>query len=116
MHSSQIACDWSPVMVKRSQQEDDRAWHLDKRFPVALIVTLVVTFGSQTWVASWWASKTDSRIEYLENQIKLQVPQSTSQGDRLTRLEVKLETALDNLGEIKSILRREPSTPSKAAR
>lgn len=108
MHSNQIAADWLPIMVKRSHSEDDAAWHLDKRFPVALIVTLVVTFGTQTWVASWWASKTDSRIEYLENQAKQQMPQSASQGDRLTRLEVKLETALDNLGEIKSILRKEP--------
>lgn len=115
MHISGIACDWSTVMVKRSHQNDDTAWHLDKRFPVALIVTLIATFGTQTWVASWWASKTDSRIEYLENMAKTQVPQSASQGDRLTRVEIKLETALDNLAEIKSILRKEP-VPPKAAR
>lgn len=113
MLSSQIACDWSPVMVKRSHLDDDRAWHLDKRFPVALIVTLLLAFGSQTWIASWWMSKTDSRIEYLENIAKAQAPQSASQGDRLTRLEVKLEAALDGLGEIKSILRKEPA-PAKS--
>ena len=115
MSNAAVVCDWSVAMVKRSHPNDDSSWHLDKRFPVALIITLVTTFGTQTWVASWWASKTDSRIEYLEQQFKLAVPQSASQGDRLTRLEVKLETALDNLGEIKSILRKEPS-PVKATR
>lgn len=115
MLSSQIACDCSPIMVKRSQANSDAAWHLDKKFPVALIVTLVATIAGQTWVASWWASKTDSRLERLEDQVRLQTPQSASQGDRLTRVEIKMETALDNLAEIKSILRKEP-IPPKAAR
>lgn len=107
MSSSAAICDWSYSMVKRSHQDDDRSWHLDKRFPVALIITLVATFGTQTWVASWWASKTDSRIEYLETQTRLVLPQSASQGDRLTRLETKLEAVQDGISEIKSILRRD---------
>lgn len=99
--------------VRKPQQDEDRAWHLDRRFPIALIVTLVITIGSQTWVASWWASKTDSRIEALEKQSAASAPQASAQGDRLTRVEVKLETALDGIAEIKSILRKE-SPPFKA--
>jgi len=40
-------------------------WHLDKRVPVALIITLVMqfTFGV------WWVSKISTRVDYLEIQM-----------------------------------------------
>jgi hypothetical protein len=97
-------------MARRASliREEDRAWHLDRRFPIALIVTLIITIGSQTWVASWWASKTDSRIEVLEKASAASAPLTATQGDRLTRVEVKLDNLADGLQEIKSILRKEP--------
>lgn len=85
--------------------KSDANWHLDRKVPVSLIVTLVLVFGGQSVTALMWASKADARIERLEEAAKVSGPQSVVQGDRLTRVEVKLESVLDNVTEIKTILR-----------
>jgi hypothetical protein len=87
----------------------DRQWHWDRKIPVALIVTLVLTFGGQTCAGVWWASKADSRIDALERQSTAAAPLQTDQGTRLTRVEVKLDNLADGVTEIKSILRKEPT-------
>lgn len=42
--------------------DDDKAWHLDKRVPIALIFTLLVQTGSIVW----WARGLDARVAVLE--------------------------------------------------
>lgn len=42
--------------------EGDSKWHLDKKVPIAIIVTLVLQLAG----FGWMASKLDSRIESLE--------------------------------------------------
>lgn len=88
--------------------KSDERWHVDRKVPVALIVTLAVTFSSQTLTAIWWASKTDSRIEQLERSTTSAAPTTAEQGTRLTRVETRLEAVQDGISEIKSILRKEP--------
>lgn len=88
--------------------KSDERWHIDRKLPVALIITLVLTFSGQTFAAIWWASKTDSRIEVLERATTAAAPTTAAQGDRLTRVEVKVDNLIDGIGEIKSILRKEP--------
>lgn len=58
-------------------------WHLDKRIPVALIVTL----GLQTAGVFFWMGQLSVRIDQLENQVL----RAATNSDRLTRLEVQLE-------------------------
>lgn len=93
--------------------KSDERWHIDRKLPVALIVTLVLTFSGQTISAIWWASKTDQRIEVLEGATKAAGPTATDQGNRLTRVETKLEAVQDGILEIKAILRKEPPPPSR---
>lgn len=45
-----------------TQEQDPNAWHLDKRVPLALIVTLV---GQMAFFV-WWASQVDSRMAAAE--------------------------------------------------
>ena len=85
--------------------KSDTHWHWDRKIPVALIITLIMIFAGQTWTAAWWASKTDQRIERLEDANKAAVPLAATQGDRLTRMEVKVESALDGINELKTLLR-----------
>lgn len=54
-------------------------WHLDKRVPIALILTIIM----QTMAAIWWAATMQSRIESLDKMI---VSQGAQEG-RLVRLE-----------------------------
>lgn len=93
----------SPVIDK-----SDAQWHWDRKIPIALIVTIILVFAGQTWTAAWWASKTDIRIESLEKVTAAAAPLAATQGDRLTRVEVKLDDAISGIAEIKSILRKEP--------
>lgn len=90
-------------MVRRAQIEADSAWHLDKKIPIAIILALAL----QTAGAFWWAGKADERLSALERK----VDQAAPQGDRLTRVETKLESVQDGILEIKSILRKEPPVP-----
>lgn len=75
-------------------------WHLDKRVPLALIVTIFI----QTAGAFWWAATIAARVNYLEEtQIS-----TSGRGDRITRLEAnqghisrmlqRIEAKLDNIG------------------
>lgn len=81
--------------------DECRTWKVDRRIPLALIVALMV----QTGGAFWWASNLAARVESLERQAAAVAPQ----GDRLTRVEVRLDNVVDGIGEIKALLR--PATP-----
>lgn len=83
--------------------EDENNWHLDKKVPIALIVTLVLNIGA----TSWWAATASEKLASLERRIDLAAPQA----DRLTRVETKLENVQDSLTEIKSMLRPPRGAP-----
>lgn len=85
---------------------ENRKWQVDRRVPLAMILTFFLTIGAQTCTIVWWASGLTSRVEYLEKQVAATAPQ----GDRLTRVEVRLDNVVDGISEIKALLR--PATPS----
>jgi len=68
-------------------------WQLDKRVPAALIATLAV----QTLLGVWWLAQLGERVNTLERRAEA----SSSISDRLTRVEVKVDTALDVIQDIK---------------
>lgn len=76
-------------------------WTIDKRVPLALILTISI----QTCGIVWWASGLTTRVEQLERQAQASAPQA----DRLTRVEVRLDNVVDGISEIKALL-RPPST------
>ena len=84
--------------------KSDTTWHLDRKVPIVLVVTLTTLLTGQGLTAAWWASKADSRIEALEKSIAAAGPQSASQGERLTRVEEKLVAVQAGILDIKSIL------------
>jgi hypothetical protein len=72
-------------------------WTIDKRVPLALILTISI----QTCGIVWWASGLTTRVEQLEKQAAAMAPQDT----RLTRVEVRLDNVVDGISEIKALLR-----------
>jgi hypothetical protein len=84
-------------------QDQDRSgegrWQLDRRVPIALIVTIIV----QTAGLVWWASSLTERVNTLERRADASAPQA----ERITRLEVNIEVVKDGIAEIKRIVRRE---------
>lgn len=85
--------------IKDSSKEH---WHLDKRVPLTLIVTLIIQTVVITAYGASQFSSIDSRISSLEKSDKSQ----ESHERRLTVLEEKFSFIRDDLGEIKDLLRR----------
>lgn len=83
----------------------DSSWHLDRKVPVAIIITILL----QTGGVIWWGATATERLNALEHKVDLAAPQA----DRLTKVETRLEAVQDGISEIKSILRKEPA-PTKA--
>ena len=83
----------------------DSSWHLDRKVPVAIIMTILL----QTGGVIWWGASVAERLNALERKVDLAAPQA----DRLTKVETRLEAVQDGISEIKSILRKEPA-PTKA--
>lgn len=77
----------------------DEQWHLDRRVPLALILTIVI----QTVGIVWWASSLTERVSVLEKRQDATAPQA----DRITRLEVNIEVVKDGIVEIKRLIRKE---------
>jgi hypothetical protein len=73
-------------------------WHLDKRVPLALIVTIL----GQTALAGWFAASLASRIDTLERDVERQRVVDMQQTEAINRAErhdvlqsQKLESILD---------------------
>ena len=77
-----------------------REWHLDKRVPIALIVTIAI----QTGAAFWFVARLDHRVEALERAEARITVSAPVHADRLTRVEVKLETVQEGITEIKRLI------------
>lgn len=74
-----------------------RHWHLDKRVPIALILTLLI----QSAGIAWWMASTTEKVSVLEKRLDALSPQE----DRLTRVEVNIEYIKMSLTEIKQALK-----------
>jgi hypothetical protein len=79
-------------------EADDRQWHLDKKVPLALIMTII----GQTVVAAWGASNLWTRVGELERQMQIVAPQF----ERIIRLETKVDGITGSLSEIKTLINR----------
>lgn len=72
---------------------EENAWHFSKRISIETVILMLV----QTVAIVWFASKTDSRIEYLENtQIS-----AVLMVERITKLEGQVSN-LSRLVEVQS--------------
>lgn len=73
-----------------------QGWHLDRRVPLALIVTIVL----QTAGAFWWAATITTRVAALEEAQQRRIDDH----DRITRLEANQTHMLEALRRIEQRL------------
>ncbi len=81
-----------------SDSDYERQWHLDKKVPLALIVTII----AQTIIAAWAASNIWTRVGELEHKVEIAAPQA----ERIIRLETKVDGITGSLAEIKALVSR----------
>jgi hypothetical protein len=80
-------------------------WHLDKKVPIALIVTLLM----QTGTIVWWARGVEARVQALEtmeirNERKFEIV--ASDRDRTVRLEEQMRSVVELLRKIEAKIDR----------
>lgn len=84
-----------------TRRNDDMHWAIDRKVPVALIVTMLVAFLGQWGAAAYWVASTNTRLEVVEHQSLLIGPQA----ERIIRLETKVDAITQSLQEIKGLIR-----------
>ena len=89
-------------MADTDETTKDSKWHLDKRVPVALIVTLI----GQMAVGVAWMSTLGERVNTLERAESVRAVAAPVNADRLTRVEVKIEAVQEGITEIKRLIQR----------
>lgn len=88
-----------------NDDDPQRHWHLDKRVPIALIIAIAM----QTATLIIWGTSLTERVSQLERTEAVRATIAPQSADRLTRVEVKIETALDGIQEIKRLIQRSPN-------
>lgn len=78
-------------------------WRVERKVPVAIIITLALQLVVQLVAAAWWASNTSARLTAVETQITAAAPQAVS----IAKLETKVDGVVASISEIKDILRRQ---------
>ena len=81
-----------------TDESQDRQWHLDKKVPLALIVTII----AQTMAIVWWAATASARLDQLERQVNTAAPQV----ERIIRLETKMDGIAEAISDLKNLVRR----------
>lgn len=89
------------------QDDDDGAWHLDKKVPIAILAAIIM----QGVVGVWWVSKLDSRVAHLEvtdssSRVRLdriEVDRTDALG-RVIRLEEQVKAMVDGLRRVEGKL------------
>lgn len=79
------------------RREDDKHWHLDKRVPIALIVTILF----QSFAAVWWASAVERRVSALEDTVRA----GSDIRERLARMESDQRWVGTTLTDIKESIK-----------
>jgi hypothetical protein len=82
-------------------------WTLDKRIPLAVVLTIVV----QTAGMVWWAATISSRVAALESS----QPGERDRADKLIKLETQqegMQKSLENIsGKLDRVIERLPKAP-----
>lgn len=83
--------------MNKNRRDDDH-WSVDKKIPLALIVSMFI----QTVCVVWWASDINSRVDVLEKQ----QTSSAGQAEIVIRLDERLNNVQRDVTDIKSLLSR----------
>lgn len=78
-------------------------WHLDKRVPVALILTIALQFAGGVWVAASMNAKVNNngdRLIALESRTELMREAATQQAIQLGRIEEQIVGLRADMGRM----------------
>jgi H+/gluconate symporter-like permease len=103
-------------MTERAQDPDTSSWHLDKRIPVALIITIMTGYtGGVIWVSnlSNRIDLQDQTLSRIENEVEKRSTAASDASNRIIRIEEKLANQTEILQEIKQAVSGLRATPQE---
>lgn len=92
-----------------AEAQENGAWHLDKRIPIALIFTLIV----QTGVAVWWMADLSSRVDVATDTNNRQDTLIAATEASLNSQEVNAATLAAQLSAVRESLAELKETASE---
>jgi hypothetical protein len=91
-------------VVDTGDDSENGHWHLSRSIPLPFIVTMLAVTVMQTATAAWYISAMNYRVDTMEKAQVILAQQVSPQGERLTRVEEKLEGVKAGIADIKIIL------------
>lgn len=85
-----------------SEENKDNKWHLDKKVPIAIILTIAL----QTAGVIWFAAKLESRVTAVEQRTESYWRERDGNRDRLSVLEFTTKSILTTVDRIEKKLDR----------
>ncbi len=82
-------------------------WHLDKRVPIALIVTIMLQCGAGIWWGATMAARLDNqerRIESLENRGQKMSESFSNMNNQMSRLDERMTAMLESTHRIERLI------------
>lgn len=82
--------------------DDSRAWHLDKRVPIGIIIALVIQTAALLYTDATWRAETGGRLNALEEAVGDNVLMRRKQWDRIDYIDQQqklLDSKLSGLDE-----------------
>lgn len=76
-------------------------WHLDKRVPIALILTVLL----QTLSIVWWASNMTARVASVEREVAVLVQKDSQRYDDARRMSEQIARLDERLSQLMVVLR-----------
>lgn len=113
LHEERTAAAPRCLHMQEEAAVNGNGWSLDKKVPIALIATLFLCFLGETAIWVSFRAETNLRLERLEHDAEVRAPLAQAQGDRIIRLEAKVDSVYDRLSEIKGLLAPLPTPPRR---
>lgn len=98
-----------------STEASQKAWHIEKGIPLALIVAILVQTAG--WV--WWSASINFRVGQLEKageMVATQVTAAQSQAVTIARLEEKVNNVQASIADLKTLVQMRQESSEKKAR
>lgn len=87
-------------MFDEADRNNLEGWHLDKKVPISIVITLIVQTVVAIYIGTTWKTEIDYRLMNVERHIE----ERRSQESRIITMEQQLRYLVDSMRRIEALL------------
>ena len=113
---SGVMKDRDPDRISAPDYPPGRTWHLDKRFPIAVVITLIGVGATQIAAGSWWASALTLRMEIFGERLttaETNIKELQKLNFTIDRMDQKIIQVNETLNSIRRDINSSPRGPGR---